>query len=197
MTMRLTFGIDPGLTGAIFALVDGEPGAHLDMPTMDVDGWGEIDARAVVLFIREQRAAHPGAYVSACIEKVGAMPIDGKTSAFRFGQMAGKLQAVFEVLGIPTTRAIPAVWKGSFGLLKQPKDAGRVLACARFPSAQPNLKRKKDNGRSDALLIALWHENTQLGSDVMGLQADEVRTGMDGLASAAPSKPRPRGHVQA
>lgn len=93
-TRRLTFGIDPGLTGAVARLLDGVPGPILDMPTVEVDGWGEVDARAVVVFIREQRAAHPGAYVSACIEKVGARPGDGGTSAFRFGQTTGKLQAI-------------------------------------------------------------------------------------------------------
>lgn len=169
---RLTFGVDPGLTGAVATLIDGEAGPVLDMPTTDVDGWGEVDARAVVMFIREQRAAHPGAYVSACIEKVGARPTDGGTSAFRFGQTAGKLQAILEVLGIPTTRVVPSQWKRSFSLLKQDKDAARLLAIARFPSAQKTLSRKKDNGRADALLIALWHENTQLGSDVMGGETD-------------------------
>ncbi|HEY8331553.1 MAG TPA: hypothetical protein VIO83_09535 [Pseudomonas sp.] len=173
MTMRLTFGVDPGLTGAVATLIDGEPGPVLDMPTVEVDGWGEVDARAVVVFIRELRAAHPGAYVSACIEKVGARPGDGGTSAFRFGQTAGKLQAILEVLGIPATRVVPAQWKRAFLLLKQDKDAARLLAIARFPSAQKILSRKKDNGRADALLIALWHENTQLGSDVMGEQPEE------------------------
>lgn len=173
MTMRLTFGVDPGLTGAVATLIDGEPGPVLDMPTVEVDGWGEVDARAVVVFIRELRAAHPGAYVSACIEKVGARPGDGGTSAFRFGQTAGKLQAILEVLGIPATRVVPAQWKRSFSLLRQDKDAARLLAIARFPSAQKVLSRKKDNGRADALLIALWHENTQLGSDVMGEQPEE------------------------
>lgn len=166
MTMRLTFGVDPGLSGAVATLIDGEPGPVLDMPTVEVDGWGEVDARAVVVFIRELRAAHPGAYVSACIEKVGARPGDGGTSAFRFGQTAGKLQAILEVLGIPATRVVPAQWKRSFSLLRQDKDAARLLAIARFPSAQKVLSRKKDNGRADALLIALWHENTQLGSHI-------------------------------
>lgn len=171
MASRLTFGIDPGLTGAVATLIDGEPGPILDMPTLDVGGWGEVDSRAVVIFIREVRDLHPGAEVSACIEKVGARPGDGGTSAFRFGQTAGKLQAVLEVLGIPATRVVPAVWKRRFGLLKQDKDAARLLAIARFPSAAGELTRKKDNGRTDALLIALWHENTQLGS---GVRTDEV-----------------------
>lgn len=154
--LRLTFGIDPGLHGAVVTLLDGVPGPMIDMPTVDVGGWEEIDSRAVVVFIREQRAAHPGAYVSACIEKVGARPTDGGTSAFRFGQTAGKLQAILEVLGIPATRVTPVVWKRYFGLLKQEKDAARLMAIARFPAGARMLARKKDSDRADALLIALW-----------------------------------------
>ena len=33
MTMRVTFGVDPGLSGAVAVLLDGEPGPILDMPT--------------------------------------------------------------------------------------------------------------------------------------------------------------------
>lgn len=176
---RLTFGIDPGLTGAVVTLLDGVAGPMIDMPTQRVGDWGEIDARALALFIREQRAAHPGAYVSACIEKVGAMPGDGGTSAFRFGETSGAIKAILSVLGIPCTRAIPAVWKRSFGLTGQPKDAARVQAIRRFPEVSEQLKRKKDNGRADALWIALWHEQTQMG-------------GVDAPTSA---DPRARAHV--
>lgn len=161
--LRLTFAVDPGLSGAIATLIDGEPGPILDMPTVQVGDWREVDAAALSAWIREQRAEHPGAYVSACVEKVGARPGDGGTSAFRFGEGYGQIKAVLGVLGIPYTRAIPAVWKRRFGLLKQDKDAARLLAIARFPSAAGALKRKKDGGRADALLIALWHDSTEMG----------------------------------
>ena len=156
--LRLTFGIDPGLTGAIVTLLDGVAGPMIDMPTRRVDGWGEIDARALAIFIREQRAANPGAYVSACVEKVGAMPGDGGTSAFRFGETSGGIRSTLDVLGIPYTRAIPAVWKRQFSLTGKDKDAARQLAILRFPEAAHMLTRKKDNGRADALLIALYGE---------------------------------------
>lgn len=162
MTLRLTFGIDPGMSGAIATLIDGEPGPVIDMPTLQVGDWREVDAAALSEWIRGQRAAHPGAYVSACVEKVGARPGDGGTSAFRFGEGYGQIKAVLGVLGIPYTRAIPAVWKRRFGLLKTEKDAARVLAIARFPSAAEQLKRKKDGGRADALLLALWHDSSEL-----------------------------------
>jgi crossover junction endodeoxyribonuclease RuvC len=124
-----------------------------------VDGWKEVDARAVATFIRAQREANPGAEVQAALEKVGARPGDGGTSAFRFGDSYGQARAVLQVMGVPYLRAIPAVWKRRFGLIGQDKDAARLLAIQRFPAAAFQLQRKKDNGRADALLIALWAEH--------------------------------------
>jgi hypothetical protein len=166
VTLRLTFGIDPGLSGAVATLIDGEPGPILDMPTRKVGDWNEVAADLLSQFIREQRREHAGAYVSACVEKVGAMPTDGATSAFRFGESSGRVKAVLEVHGIPYTRAIPAVWKNRFGLKGQGKDAGRLLAIRRFPSVADQLARKKDDGRADALLLALWHESTQMAGNL-------------------------------
>jgi len=70
------------------------------------------------------------------------------------------------VLGIPLDLVAPATWKRHFHLLGTAKDAARVLALARFPSAGRSLSRKKDSGRADALLIALWFENTHLASHI-------------------------------
>lgn len=162
MTLRVTFGIDPGLSGAVATLVDGQPGPLLDMPVVQVGDWREVDAAALAAWIRGVRAQHPGADFSACVEKVSARPGDGGTSAFRFGEGYGQIKAVLGVLGIPYSRAIPAVWKRHMGLLGTEKDAARQLALVRFPDAAHLLQRKKDNGRADALLLALWHENTQL-----------------------------------
>ncbi|RRU23597.1 hypothetical protein [Stenotrophomonas sp. 278] len=162
-TSRLTIAIDPGLKGAIAVLADGFPTAVLDMPTMEVDGRTEIDARAIAVFIREQRAAHPGAEVLACIERVRAMPAQGRKqgaqSSMNFGDNYGKAKAVLELLGIPTIRAEPLSWKRRFGLVGQDKDASRQLALKRYPAAAHLLTRKKDDGRADALLIALWADH--------------------------------------
>lgn len=174
MTTRLTFGIDPGLSGAIATLIDGEPGPVLDMPTMDVGQGSEVDARAVAIFIREQRAAHPGAHVSAAMERIHARPMRDKSGTPTEGGKArhslaegyGQLKATIRVLGIPLDLVAPATWKRHFHLLGTAKDAARVLALARFPSAGRSLSRKKDSGRADALLIALWFENTHLASHI-------------------------------
>lgn len=170
MARSLTFGIDPGLSGAIATLVDGEAGPVIDTPTMEVDGHTELDARAMALFIRAAKEMNPGAHVSACIERVRAMPAKGRKqgaqSSMNFGDTYGKAKAVLELLGIPTVRAEPASWKRSFGLLKLEKDAARLLAIARFPAASKDLRLKKHDGRADALLIALWFENTHLASHI-------------------------------
>lgn len=192
MARSLTFGIDPGLTGSIFALIDGEPGPVLDMPTMDVGQGSEVDARAVAIFIREQRAAHPGAHVSAVMERIHARPMrdkDGKPTEggkarHSLAEGYGQLKATIRVLGIPLDLVAPATWKRHFHLLGTKKDAARVLALARFPSAGRSLSRKKDGGRADALLIGLWHENTQLGSHLTG-----------GEGETAPAAPRVRARV--
>lgn len=180
MTLRITFGIDPGISGAIAVLADGVPISVDDMPVMEIGDKSEVDAAKLAAIIRGVRAANPGAYVSGCIERVRAMPPRGgggkvcpacgsecgkrragAQSSMNFGDNYGKAKAAFEILGIPYTRAEPQSWKRHYGLIGQDKDASRILAIARFPSMADRLKRKKDNGRAEALLIALWHEVTQ------------------------------------
>lgn len=169
MALRLTFGVDPGLTGSIATLIDGEPGPVIDMPTRaatKTTNRSEVDESAIAEWVREQVGAHPGAYVSACIERVGAIRAEGRkqggASMFNFGDGAGVVRAVFGTLRIPYTRVAPAQWKRRFGLLDTEKDDARLLAIRRFPSMADQLKRKKDGGRADALLLALWHESTEM-----------------------------------
>lgn len=195
MTMRLTFGVDPGLTGAIATLIDGEPGPYLDMPTMDVGEGNEVDARALVLFIREQRAAHPGAHIEAVMERIHARPmrdqagkaLEGGKARHSLAEGYGQLKAAIRVLGVPLTLVQPSVWKRSLRLLGQSKDAARVLAITRFPKAKSFLGRKKDGGRADALLMALWLENTQIGSHLMEGEGEGVEI--------ASNVPHARAHV--
>ena len=166
MTLRVVVGIDPGLSGAVATLLDGEPGPMLDMPTRRVDGVNEVAARQLATWLRELRAAHPGAFVLVCLEHVSAAPMAGRrqgtSSMFNFGDGFGQVKAVLDVLGLPVVRVRPATWKAHFSLSGKgvDKDAGRQLAIARFPSAADQLRRKKDGGRADALLLALWANTT-------------------------------------
>lgn len=169
MTLRLIFGIDPGLSGAIATLVDGEAGPILDMPTFHNGTANEVDAVALAEFVRATRACHPGAHVSACVERVRAMPDRGGASvrkmgaqsSFNFGDGFGQVKCAFRVLGIVPVLVEAQSWKRHYGLLRTGKDAARLLAIRRFPDAAEQLARKKDQGRADALLIALWAANTE------------------------------------
>lgn len=173
MTLRVTFGVDPGLTGAVATLVDGEPGPILDMPkraATKTTNRDEVDEAALAEWVRGIARQHPGASFSACIERVGATPAEGRkqggASMFNFGDGAGVVRAVFGTLRIPYVRVQPSQWKKRFGLTGEgkEKDDARLLALARFPSAAPLLKLKKHDGRAEALLLALWHESTQQGA---------------------------------
>ena len=168
MTMRVTFGCDPGISGAVAVLLDGEPGPILDMPTFHNGTANEVDAVKLDTFIREVRSGHPGAYFSACIERVRAMPDRsgpmvrkmGAQSSFNFGDGFGQLKATFRILRLQPVLVEANSWKHYYGLRGAEKDASRELAIKRFPSAADRLSRKKDHGRSEAMLIALYHDNT-------------------------------------
>lgn len=157
MTLRLTLGIDPGQTGAIAALADGRPVAFIDMPTMARKAGGEqVDAQALAARIRELLADHPGAYPFAVLEQVSAMPGQGVTSMFRFGQADGAVRGVLGALGIGFIEVHPQTWKRYLRLTGADKDTARTMAIQRYPEAAEYLRRKKDVGRADALLIATW-----------------------------------------
>lgn len=162
MTLRVTIGIDPGQTGALAVLADGVFAAFVDMPTVSRAAGGlQIDATTLAASLRGIFGAHPGAHVFAVLEQVGAMPKQGVTSTFRFGESFGVVLGVLGALGIPHMQVRPDRWKRYLQLTGQEKDVARTLAIQRHPAAAMHLHRKKDVGRADALLIATWAEITE------------------------------------
>lgn len=162
MTQRLTLGIDPGQTGCIAALADGVPAGFIDMPTLARRAGGQqVDGRALAASLRGLMHAHHGAHVFAVIEQVGAMPKQGGVSIFRFGQADGVVRGVLGALGIGFVEVPPQTWKRHLRLTGCAKDAARTLVIQRYPEIADRLHRKRDVGRADALLIALWAETTE------------------------------------
>lgn len=144
-------GIDPGLSGGI-ALLDTEGKSFVwDMPTM---GRGKGTKQRVNM-------AELCGMVSACkadagvIEDVSAMPGQGVTSMFSFGESFGIAQTAIVAANLPIHRVQPRKWKGHHNLGPD-KDQARTRAIELFPDLADQLARKKDNGRAEALLIALW-----------------------------------------
>ena len=156
MTLRLTIGIDPGLSGAVAVLADGRYSEVFDMPTVGRGKAGRqtVNAAGLSNLIRSVRALHPGADVSAVVEDVAARPGNGSASMFRFGHACGAVAGVLGALGVPVAYVTPGRWKRAYGLLGAEKDASRGRAIDLFPAAP--LGRKRDHGRAEALLLAAW-----------------------------------------
>jgi crossover junction endodeoxyribonuclease RuvC len=142
--MKTIIGIDPGATGAI-AYIYEDGGVDIeDCPTIN----GQPDQYSLAALLRDRDIKQ------AFIEQVSAMPGQGVTSMFHFGENFGTWIGAIGAFKIPLIRVTPQKWKKEFGLIGQEKDIARRRAIELFPSMAPNLSRKKDGGRADALLIA-------------------------------------------
>lgn len=150
----IIFGIDPGQTGAIAVLHDGEVKQVIDMPTTArMHGKGQqVDAYTLTSELLAAASGHNQR--RAIIEAVSAMPGQGVSSTFRFGEALGVVLGVLGALQIPVSWASPVRWKKAAGLYGKDKDAARTLALQLHPEAGDMLTRKKDIGRADAICIA-------------------------------------------
>ena len=95
------------------------------------------------------------------VEQVSAMPGQGVTSMFNFGQSFGVLKGVCAAMQLPIFFVRPAKWKKHYDLINSQKDSSRVKAIEMFPKFSSMLSRKKDTNKEDAILIANYHLNTQ------------------------------------
>jgi crossover junction endodeoxyribonuclease RuvC len=152
MTKR-TLGIDVGLNGAIALVVDGELISVVDMPTVTLDRNGkakrQVSVPELVDIIKQFDPTE------AYVEKVFAMAGQGVTSVFSFGRSLGVVEGVLTTMKIKTTLMTPQTWQKGLGMTGG-KDGSRARAMELFPEQTALFKRVKDDGRSDAALIALW-----------------------------------------
>ncbi len=153
----IILGIDPGLTGAV-AVLDGE-GKLLDVYDMPVITMKvgksikrRLDARGLAVYVKRQMDSAP---CYAYVEQVGAMPKQGVSSTFNFGQSYGIILGIIAAYGLPFKTLTPSYWKGKTGLTGQPKDASRMAAIREWPEMSHMFSLKKHDGRSDAALIGL------------------------------------------
>lgn len=147
-------GIDPGLTGAIAAYMPATYGLTvIDVPEVD----GAVDVRRLLGLW-----PLPLAKVAA-IERVGAMPKQGVSSAFNFGHTTGILCALAHARSYDVIQVTPQQWKFGVGLKSNPehdkkarKNASRQRAIELFPQHAQLFQRVKDDGRAEAALMA-WY----------------------------------------
>jgi len=154
----LIYGIDPGFTGAIALYWPGSNTIEVhDMPVMkNPKGKTIINPHGVLDIL-----ANEGGKSLAVIEQVGAMPGQGSSSTYRFGQGVGNLEACAAASKLPLHYVTPAKWKKYFGLNRD-KGLSRGLAMQRFPDYASEFSRAKDDGRAEAVLIALYAAETMI-----------------------------------
>jgi crossover junction endodeoxyribonuclease RuvC len=146
--MTVFLGVDPGVSGAIAFYFP--PQDRVSVYDVPIAG-GEIATPVLADII----IAYGHYDMVAWIERVGAMPGNGGASMFNFGRAYGDVRGVIGALKIPTHFVTPQMWKKHFRLTSD-KDQSRALAIRLFPDVADNFKRKKDDGRAEAALIALY-----------------------------------------
>ena len=158
----LIIGIDPGITGAICFFEDGEIKDVIAMPNM-ADGKKnkrQINGSQIFNEISVRIKDIPKKEVLVVMEQVSAMPGQGVTSMFNFGQSFGILKGICSAMHLSMHFVRPAKWKKYFNLIKCEKDASRTKAIEIFPYFSTNLSKKKDANKADAILIASYFYET-------------------------------------
>lgn len=140
-------GCDPGFSGA-WSILGQDFSDVFDMPVIGEGAQKMVRGDTLYETLVD---AKPTLIV---IEQVSAMPGQGVTTMFRFGAAYGAACAIALATGARVELVTPAKWKGKMGLLGTSKEQSRALAIRRFPSLRDQLKRKKDDGRAEALLLA-------------------------------------------
>ena len=158
----IIIGIDPGISGAISVVENKKILEVYDTPTM-IDGKKnkrQINSAQVTNIIKER--INTGKEVVVVVEHVNAMPGQGVTSMFNFGQSFGVIKGICAALSLPIYFVRPAKWKKHFNLIKTNKDASRTKVIEAYPDISSKLHRKKDSNRADAILIALYFSDTKV-----------------------------------
>ena len=155
----LIIGIDPGINGAICLFKDGKIVDVFEMPKMAVGKKNKSQVNASQIFNEIQKAieGEDKTKVIAVIEQVSAMPGQGVTSMFNFGQSFGVLKGIFSAMQISMDFVSPIKWKKFFNLNNTNKDASRTKAIEINPYFSSKLSKKKDANNADAILISSFY----------------------------------------
>jgi hypothetical protein len=152
--MTCVLAIDPGLTGALafYYPETADRVSVIDMPVVD----GRVDPHQLRKIIEDHKPAF------AVIELVNPMPRDGVKQAWRFASAFTTAHVVVAMLQIPISFVTPAQWKRVMKVAggDEGKEECRALAIRLFPACAASFARKKDDGRAEAALLALYHIQT-------------------------------------
>ena len=162
----LIIGIDPGISGSICFFEDGKILEVIEMPVMTEGKKNKKQVNGAQIYNEFlKRINKKDNEIRVVIEQVSAMPGQGVTSMFNFGQSYGILKGVCSAMQLPTFFVRPARWKKYFNLINSQKDASRTRAIEIFPYFSTQLSKKKDSNKADAILIASFYYETHQKED--------------------------------
>ena len=127
-----------------------------DMPIMSEGKKNKNQLNSVQLVNIIKKHILPNGETFVIVEQVSAMPGQGVTSMFNFGQTFGSIKGICAALGLPIFYVRPAKWKKHFELINSSKDASRTKVIEMYPSISARLTKKKDVNKADAILIARY-----------------------------------------
>ena len=158
----LIIGIDPGISGSICFFEDGRILDVVEMPTMTEGKKNkkQVNGSQIYNEISNRIKQRDKKEIKVIIEQVSAMPGQGVTSMFNFGQSYGILKGICSAMRLPMYFVRPAKWKKYFNLINSEKDASRTRAIEIFPYFSSQLSRKKDSNKAVAILIASFYYET-------------------------------------
>ena len=157
-------GIDPGLSGGIAILENNKVLKLFDMPVMaeGKKNKRQVNGSQLTNIIKEKLNENKEKEIAVVVEQVNAMPGQGVTSMFNFGQSFGVIKGICSALSLPIYFVRPTKWKKYFNLIKTNKDASRTKVIEIYPQISDKISRKKDSNKADAILIARYFNDTQL-----------------------------------
>ncbi len=162
----LIIGIDPGISGSICFFEDGKILEVIEMPVMTEGKKNKKQVNGAQIYNEFlKRINKKNDQVRVVIEQVSAMPGQGVTSMFNFGQSYGILKGICSAMQLPMFLVRPAKWKKYFNLINSQKDASRTRAIEIFPYFSTQLSKKKDSNKADAILIASFYYETYQNED--------------------------------
>ena len=158
----LIIGIDPGISGSICFFEDGKILDVIEMPTMNEGKKNKRQVNGAQIYneITDRINKLQKQDVRVVVEQVSAMPGQGVTSMFNFGQSFGLIKGICSAMQLPLYFVRPTKWKKYFNLIKSEKDASRTRAIEIFPYFSSQLSKKKDSNKADAILIASFYHET-------------------------------------
>ena len=162
----LIIGIDPGISGSICFFKDGRILEVIEMPVMTEGKKNKKQVNGAQVYNEFfKRINNKNDDIRVVIEQVSAMPGQGVTSMFNFGQSFGILKGICSAMQLPMFFVRPAKWKKYFNLINSQKDASRTRAIEIFPYFSTQLSKKKDSNKADAILIASFYYETHQKED--------------------------------